>query len=615
MKTLLILSTSAALLTGCATTTQPDIVSEINQAINSNPSAAGDINSTEDWARGYILVQARPGLSDDDFDSIIHGKGGRSIARLQGLPIHKIEVPEHAEAAVALALSRNPNIKFAEKDMLVAASETIPNDPRFLESWHLPMIQAPSAWDLSRGDTITIAILDSGVYGGHPDLSAQMVPGRNVISGNADTADINGHGTAVAGLASATSNNGIGIASAGWNAQIMPIRITNSSDGYAYWSDVAAGLVWAADNGANVANISYRVSNSSTVSTAAQYMRNKGGLVVVAAGNENIDPGYTDNPYMITVAATNSSDTKASFSNYGNFIDVTAPGDIVLTTNRSGGYSNWRGTSFSSPLTAGVVGLIMSANPNLSPEQVETILEDSADDLIAGTDFHIYYGHGRINAAKAVQLAIDTSAQDTQAPVVTIFSPIQNTTTAGSMLIEVNASDDTGVNQVSLYANNQLVASDTTTPYQFSWDSTQENDGVVTLTAIATDSAQNEGQSNSVSITVKNQIDVPTEIDTESPTVSIINPADSSTVRKTVNISIKATDNTQIAEIQLYIDGALASSSTASTLDYSWNIRKVSDGTHTITAITSDTSGNTAETSIQVSSGSTTTTTTRGKRK
>lgn len=608
MKHLILLSSSLALLAGCATTQSPDTISQINLEISSQPTAAGTIPfatdpAEEQWAEGYILVQPRAGLSDDEFDSIVRGKGGgRALGRLRGLPIHKIEVPAHAEAAVARALSRNPNIKFAERDMLVYTSEVLPDDPRYADAWHLPMMQAPFAWQFAQGNGITVAILDTGVYGAHPDLSSKMISGWNVLSGNTDTSDINGHGTAVAGTAAAASNNSVGVASIGWNAKIMPVRITNSADGYAYWSTIASGLTWAADHGAQVANISYGVSNSSSVSTAAQYMRNKGGVVVVAAGNNGIDPGYSDNPYMITVAATNSNDVKTSYSNYGNFLDVAAPGDYILTTNRSGGYNSWRGTSFASPATAGVVALIMSANPNLTPDQVEAVLESSADDLVSGSDWHAYYGNGRVNAAAAVELAMDSTVADTQAPSVTIFSPSTGSEAQATIQIEVNATDDTGVSEVALYANGQYIASDTTTPYQFSWDSTQALDGPATLSATAIDAANNEGLSSDVVVTVTNQVTEPTPapVDTTAPNVSITSPRDGSRITSVVKITVTANDNVQVTSMRLYIDDNLRSTSTSNSITYKWLARSASRGSHTIKAIAFDAAGNSAETQIQV---------------
>jgi subtilisin family serine protease len=249
------------------------------------------------WAEGRILVQPRAGLSEAELDRILNRHGGQAIGRIQQIGVRMVNVPAGAEDAVVQALSRNRHIEFAEKDMIVELSEVIPNDPSYSNQWHLPKIQASTAWSTSLGTGITVAVLDTGVDSAHPDLTAQIVAGWNAVDGSTNTADINGHGTAVAGTAAATINNGIGVASVAGDAALMPVRVTNSSDGAAYWSDIARGVTWAADHNAKVANISYQsVSSSSSVGSAAQYMNGKGGVVVVAAGNTGGDPGWSDSP-------------------------------------------------------------------------------------------------------------------------------------------------------------------------------------------------------------------------------------------------------------------------------------------------------------------------------
>ncbi|MBP9033968.1 MAG: S8 family serine peptidase, partial [Pseudomonadales bacterium] len=447
------------------------------------------------WKQGQILVKPKAGLPEGEFDRILQRKDtqARTKWRTGNRALHVVAVSPESEEALVRALSQDPNIEFAELDMAVPLSATTPNDTRYSYQWHLPKIQAPASWDSSKADNIVIAVLDTGVDAAHPDLSGKLLPGWNAADGGYDTSDIHGHGTAVAGTAAAHTNNANGVAGVAWNAAILPVRITNSSDGYAYWSDIARGLTWAADQGADVANISYGVSNSATVANAAQYMRSKGGVVVVAGGNDGVDPGYANSPHMITVSATDSSDAKASWSNYGALIDVAAPGVSIQTTSRGGSYANWSGTSFASPVTAGVVAEIMGANPTLSADQVEQILENSAD-KIAG-DIHPYYGHGRVNAAAAVAMALSntTVTVDSEAPSVNIFSPGSGNSVSGLVRVDVNASDDVGVTEVSLYANGQLIGTDGTVPYQFSWDSKQVADGAVTLSARAVDAQGNEG--------------------------------------------------------------------------------------------------------------------------
>lgn len=562
------------------------------------------------WKEGQILVKPKAGLSDVEFDRILKRNNGQGKGAIGNLKVHIVSVPAKAEEAVVRALSRNPHIEFAELDMAVELSFVAPNDPRYGNQWHLPKIQTPTSWVTSKADNTVIAILDTGVDSAHSDLSSKLIPGWNSVDGSGDTSDINGHGTAVAGVAGAATDNANGVAGVAWNAQILPVRISNRSDGAAYFSDIARGLNWAADQGADVANISYGVSNSSAVTNAAQYMRSKNGLVVVAAGNDGIDPGFADNPYMISVSATTSSDAKASWSNYGAFIDVAAPGASIQTTTRGGGYGNWNGTSFSSPVTAGVVALIKGANPTLTPDEVEQILKASAD-KIAG-DFHPYYGHGRVNAAVGVEMAqsMVNVTVDNEAPSVNIFSPTGGSTVSGLVEVEVNATDNVGVSEVSLYANGLYVGTDTTAPYQFSWDSSQIADGSVTLSATAIDAAGNEGVSSDVNVTVKNTIEQVEEVvdepveevieDIAAPTVAISNPADGSRVARVVKIDVSAEDDVAVANIRLFINGSMVSSVDGGSLSHNWNTNRESRGTYIIEAIATDTSNKTAKHTITV---------------
>ncbi len=246
-----------------------------------------------------------------------------------------------------------------------------------------------------------------------------MVKGWNSSSQSDDISDIHGHGTKVAGTIGAITDNGIGVASVGWNAMVMPIRVTDSSDGYASWSALARGLTWAADNGAQVANMSYASWKSSTVASAAKYLKDKGGLAFASAGNDGTDLDLPGTPHILVVSATGSSDTRTSWSNYGSYVDITAPGASIQTTSRGGGYSSVSGTSFSSPITAAVAGLIMSVNPSLSPSEVESIILTSSDDLGA-QGWDPYYGHGRVNARKAVELAMNTTPKPVNMPPVAI---------------------------------------------------------------------------------------------------------------------------------------------------------------------------------------------------
>lgn len=575
---------------------QQDMVALINQETEQQPSAAGA--APEKFRAGRILVQPKAGLSDEEFQKILSKNQGKALEKIGNLRVHVISVPEKAEEAVVKALSKNPNVEFAEVDAVAEPDVTAVNDPQFANAWHLPKMRVPDAWDYGKGDGIVIAILDTGVDGTHPDLASQMIPGWNAVDGSSATNDIYGHGTSVAGTAAAATNNAVGISSIAWGAKIMPIRVSNNStSGTAYTSDIARGLSWAADNGADVANISYAMTGSATVSSAAQYMRNKGGLVVVSAGNSGNDPGIADSPYMITVSATDANDVKASWSCYGAFVDVAAPGVSILSTKNGGSYGNVSGTSFSAPATAGVVAAMFSVNPKLTPADVEAILEKSAD-KVAGVDFHPYYGFGRVNALNALQMAASTVVRDTQAPTVSIFSPTQNASVNGVIQVDVSASDDVGVNEVSLFANGQLVGTDGVAPYQFSWDSASVGDGSVVLTATATDAAGNQGASAAVSVGVANQ--TLKVVDASAPVARISAPVSGSVVTGTATINASATDNVAVTSLQLYIDGKLILTTQTGALSYRWNTKKEVKTTHPLKVVAKDAAGNTGEFNSQV---------------
>lgn len=582
------------------------------QSANASPNAFANANpsaSSRGHAAGRILVMPRAGLGDDGLDQIVKGNGGIKGRRIGRSELRIVDVPPGLEKQMVDKLSRHPHLKFAELDELVPPSLTT-NDPYLGSAWHLPMIGAPAAWDISQGSGVTIAILDTGVDGTHPDLAARMVAGWNAYDNNANASDVHGHGTAVAGTAAASSNNGTGVASVAGQSRIMPVRISDLN-GWASWSTVATGLTWAADNGARVANISYGgVSASSAVQSAAQYMRNKGGLVVVAAGNNGVAETYAPTATMITVSATNSSDALASWSSYGSFVSVAAPGDGIWTTNRGGAYGSWWGTSFASPVTAGVVSLMMSANPNLKPAEVENLLYSTAADLgAAGRD--IQYGWGRVNAQAAVVAAVSAaSSADTQPPSVAITAPLGGSTVAGLVPVDVAASDNKAVVRVDLVVNGRTVTSDSAAPFGFSWDSTQVANGSITVAAVAYDAAGNSATSSAVSVNVSNAATAPpptttpkpTAVDTTPPAVSITNPGNGSTVAGNVGIRVTASDDSGSAGISqtLSVDGKVVASATGGALSWNWNSKKSPSGNHVISATARDAAGNAATTSVTV---------------
>lgn len=574
------------------------------QSANANPRAHAAATETERWAPGRLLVLPRPGLSEAELDDILRPHGGRAVDRIDGIGVHIVQLPPQAsEKAVEALLKHNKHLKAVERDRLVEAAG-FANDTYYAKAWHLPKIEATAAWDLATGRDVVIAVLDSGVDGAHPDLAGKLVPGWNAVDNNANTSDVNGHGTAVAGAAAAATNNGVGVAAVAGDALIMPVRIADAN-AYAYWSTVAKGLTWAADNGADIVNISYSgVSGSATVQSAARYLQGKGGVTVVAAGNSGGEEVIAPSDAMISVSATGSTDARASFSSYGQYVDIAAPGESIWTTVRGGSYQKWNGTSLASPVVAGVLGLMKSANPALGATELEALLLASADDLGA-PGWDPYYGEGRVNALAAVQAAQEAVVADTAAPVVGILSPRGGETVKGVVAIDVSATDNIDVSRVELLVNGKVVASDTTLPFGFSWDSAQLADGNVTLTVRAFDAAGNQA-SSAVTVKVANAVPVapvpaPVPVqDTQAPVATISSPTASTKLKGNVNIEASATDNVAVTRMRLRIDGVLVASVTGAKLSYRWNTNKIAAGNHVIVVEADDAAGNTGTRSVQV---------------
>lgn len=559
--------------------------------------AAGPDTSPASFVAGRILVMPRAGLADAALAGILKEHGGGKGRRIGASALHIVDLPAGNEKGAVDRLARHPHIKFAELDRRIAPGFAS-NDPYFGSQWHLGHIGASTAWDAARGDGVTIAILDTGVDPAHPDLAPRMVAGWNVYENNANTADVYGHGTQVAGTAAAMLGNGIGVSGVAGNARIMPIRIS-AGDGSATYSAMAQGLTWAADHGARVANISYVAAGSASVNSAASYMKSKGGLVVTAAGNYSVDANIAPTSAMIPVSATDGADAKTSWSSFGSFVAMAAPGAGIYTTTNGGGYGSVSGTSFASPVTAGVVALMMSANPALSSNGIESLLYSTAVDLgAAGRD--PYFGHGRVNAAAAVQAAIGSvTVADRTAPVATVASPLGSATVSGLVAVNVQASDNVGVVKVELRSNGALVASDSSEPYLFTWDSTSVANGMATLVATAYDAAGNAGSSVNVAVNVANTL----VVDTTPPTLRISQPVDGARVSGNLSISVDATDDMGSAGLRqsLFIDGKNVASAVGAVLSYRWNTRKASSGVHLIQAVAQDAAGNSTTRSVQVS--------------
>ncbi|MGE5041509.1 MAG: S8 family serine peptidase [Candidatus Levyibacteriota bacterium] len=322
------------------------------------------------------------------------------------------------------AYSSLPGVLSVEPVHYVFATAT-PNDTGYSQQWSLPKIQAPTAWDTTKGsDSVTVAVIDSGVDYNHPDLAAHVIKGPDYFNNDNDPMDTCGHGTHVSGTIGAITNNGSGVAGINWDVKILGIKtmdliinpLTGREDCGGDDGVIAQAIQYAADNGAKVINMSLGGPGActSTYQNPIDYAKSKGVTIVVAAGNDSVDAGNfapADCQNVITVGATGPSDERASYSNYGSIVSIAAPGGnppgdscssatCILSTYIQGGqegYASAAGTSMASPHVAGAAALLLSVNPNLTPDQVKSTLIDNADPI--NTDRPI---GPRLNLAKAV---------------------------------------------------------------------------------------------------------------------------------------------------------------------------------------------------------------------
>ena len=359
-----------------------------------------------------------------------------------------VDVPAGmSEGELAAILLATGDYEYVEPNWTLYPTVT-PNDSQFGSSWQHTRLQSTAAWDLHTGNSnVIVAVCDSGVDLNHPDLAASLVPGFNAVSGrsqtnNGEVNDINGHGTFVAGCAAARGNNNTGVVGVGWNFSIMPIRVTNNTNGTASMFALHDGARWAAENGAQIVNVSFSGGTSASNQSVGSYVKSLGSLLFWSSGNDDsfVTPSRPD---YVLVGSTTSGDNRSWFSNFGPAVDLVAPGSSVRSTSNGGGYRNSSGTSFAAPIAAGVGAMIYSVNPSFSAHDVQRILYNSVDDLGApGKDDS--FGRGRVNTLKAIQLA-QTYTPPTIAPLNESFETAawQNTFMVTSGSVETDSPVDT----------------------------------------------------------------------------------------------------------------------------------------------------------------------------
>jgi thermitase len=379
-----------------------------------------------------------------------------------GASVLRLNRATDAESVRDLLLAL-PGVRYVERNYLVFTC----NDPLSSQQWGLTRIQAAQAWAIATPQrTVYLAIIDTGVDATHPDLAQRVrrysngtVYGYNTQLNNANTHDFHGHGTHCAGIAAAHTGNGVGIAGVASTApvQIMPVKVLNDQ-GIGTMTDVARGIIWAADNGAHVLSLSLG-GNAGTqqLADAVNYAWNRGCVVVAAAGNNGSNAPFYPAAYenALAVAASDPNDRLTDFSQYGTWVDIAAPGSSILSTVPGNRYEAWSGTSMACPHVAGAAALIWSCVPSLTNQQLRLALENNADPVQPYWFGGIGEGKGRLNLYRALQAALQmentpTVSQLTLSPTsVTAGGTARGTVVlsrpagAGGTVVELRSSNPT----------------------------------------------------------------------------------------------------------------------------------------------------------------------------
>jgi len=433
------------------------IAGEVVFALHADAAAAVNVSVPSMPLRGLAAAGNVTTLGTTAVDTALARLNVTSIAKLHGA------TPTQVRAGVAVAndfgldtvfrvryeaatkpdtvverLNKLDEVAWAEPNRYRQAY-VVPNDPMFTQQWGLTRINCPDAWDRTTGSAaVTVAVVDTGIDLNHPELAPLLIAGQDLVDWapgsvpqagwvfegdfmgvDATPQDEVGHGTHVAGTIACLSNNGTGVAGVTWSSRLMPVRVlarsretaTGRISGFGSSANIAAGIRWAADHGAQIINMSLGGYGDAQVEReAVAYAIARGVVVVAAMGNDNTAaPSYpAAYPDVIAVAATDASDHRASFSNTGAWIDVSGPGVQVQSTYWDNTYASLSGTSMATPHVAGVAALILAVAPTTSAAQVANILRSTARALRDAPGDPVpndRYGYGLVQAAAAVNMA------------------------------------------------------------------------------------------------------------------------------------------------------------------------------------------------------------------
>ncbi len=353
-------------------------------------------------------------------------KGKVSVQDLESIGLEQIETTNLADSDSLLYKVKIPNqlnyeatlgnvkellgVEFAEPNYRIEPTAT-PNDYYYANQWYLPEVNVPNAWNsFSFKNEIKVAVIDSGVDASHPDLAGKVLKGYDFVNNDTNPTDDNGHGTSVAGIIAAISNNSTGVAGVNQNVKIIPIKISDSK-GEATVENAVKGIHYAIQQDADIINMSYGSLYFSEIENEALWNAfDQGITLIAAAGNDKSSESFYPASYtpVISVSSTNKAKNLSSFSNRGDGIDVAAPGEEMYTLHLNKGYSVKDGTSFSAPVVSGIASLLKSKDPTLSPMKVEWALGLGASNGKWKPDT----GYGIVDAYRSLQTSYPSLEKD-----------------------------------------------------------------------------------------------------------------------------------------------------------------------------------------------------------
>ncbi|OGC36752.1 hypothetical protein A3J90_07590, partial [candidate division WOR-1 bacterium RIFOXYC2_FULL_37_10] len=466
--------------------------------------------------------------------------GSKRIKRPDLSRVFLLKFPKETNIETLVqTLKTLPEVEYAEPNYIIKAF-IAPNDSYYSGyQWNMKKIEAETAWNIETGEANTIvAVIDTGIDYNHEDLAGKIILGYDFINNDDNPIDDDGHGTHVAGVIGAITNNNKGVAGLNWNCKILAVKIMDSN-GSGYIETAAAGINYAANNGANVINMSFGVDADlkNLLQDAVADAYTKGCVLVAAAGNENSSKenypaAYQD--YVIAVAATDQNDLRSSWgvpaSNYGTWIDVCAPGTDIASTWLNNNYVLSDGTSMAAPHVSGLAALIFSQNPSISNENIRTQIENSCvniDNL--NPSYAGLLGHGRINTALAIGLPIIEISSPKNSSYVSGTIAIQGTATSTNFLdytVQIGYGTSPSTFETICTGEHEIINGSFGT-----FDTTQKPDGIYTLKVVVR-----------IKTLLTSEITTTINIDNTPPQVTITSPKEGEIIKELVTIEGEVKD-------------------------------------------------------------------------